>query len=179
MPALLAQYQEKTEFVRNFKPPSMSAKTLGTWSSRFSWPDRAAELDANWDEISTEERRREMTFGLALDYERVRKLKRLARFLEAQIYELSVPNDEDLQVYHNVWLPDVKQVGSGDDAERVDIERFNSALFTQYRETLNDLAKEEGGRVQKTKSEHTGPDGDAIRFLVEHINARGHDGGSD
>jgi hypothetical protein len=44
---------------------------------------------------------------------------------------------------------DVKVVGTGDAAEVVDIERFNSALFTQYRETLNDLAKEAGGRVQK------------------------------
>lgn len=148
IPDLLAQYQERSNFVKNFKPPSTSKKTLATWSSRYDWPERAAEFDANWDRVRTEEREQELALGLALDYERVRKLKRLSDFLEAQIYERG-PDGE----YHNVWCPDVKVVGRGDDAETVDIVRFNGALFTQYRETLNDLAKEVGGRIAKSESE--------------------------
>ena len=106
-----------------------------------------------------------MGFGLALDYERVRKLKRLADFLEAQIYEQSEPDPlTGKRAYHNVWVPDVKILGKGDLAEVVDIERFNSALFTQFRETLNDLAKEVGQRVQK--QEHSGSDGGALTVRV-------------
>lgn len=177
IPALLAQYQDRSSFVRGFKPPSTSKKTLETWSSRYSWPERAREYDAQWDAMQTEERERELAIGLALDFERVRKLKRLADFLEAQIYELSEPDPlTGQQHYHNVWCPDVKVVGHGDAAEAVDIERFNSALFTQYRETLNDLAKEVGGRVQK--QEMTGKDGAPIKTIVQVVyeNAIDHDG---
>lgn len=85
-----------------------------------------------------------MQSGLALAHERVQKLKELGAFLEAQMYE----RGED-GVYYNVWLPDVKQIGSGENAERVDIERFNSAIIEQYRDTLDDLAKETGGRRQQ------------------------------
>jgi hypothetical protein len=58
-------------------------------------------------------------------------------------------------VYHNVWVPDVKQIGSGADAERVDIEHFNSAIISEYRATLDDIAKETGGRVQKQQTDLT------------------------
>jgi len=85
-----------------------------------------------------------MDYGLALDYERVRKLKRLADFLEGQVYERGEAGD-----YHNVWLPDVKSVGSGELAERVNIERFNGALISEYRAVLDDLAKETGGRAKR------------------------------
>ena len=164
LPVLLEKYSEPYQN----QPPTKSLATLKDWSRRFNWSARAAEFDANWEALKSEERAAELAFGLALDYERVRKLKRLADFLEAQIYELSAP-DEDTgkQVYHNVWCPDVKVVGVGESAERVDIERFNSALFTQYRETLNDLAKEVGGRVQK--QEHSGPDGGALQFVINGV----------
>lgn len=51
--------------------------------------------------------------------------------------------------FSNLWVADVKSIGSGEFAERVDIERFNSALVEQYRKVLEDIAKETGGRVQK------------------------------
>jgi len=44
--------------------------------------------------------------------------------------------------YHNIWLPDVKEVGG----QVVDIERFNAAIVDQYRGALDDIAKEVGGR---------------------------------
>jgi hypothetical protein len=146
-------------------PPTQSLGTLKKWSRRFGWVVRAVEFDATWEQRKTEERNAELNHGLSLDYERIRKLKRLSDFLEAQIYELSPPDPATgRQSYYNVWVPDVKVVGTGDNAEVVDIERFNAALFTQYRETLNDLAKEVGGRVQK--QEVSGPDGGALQVRV-------------
>jgi hypothetical protein len=125
--------------------PTTSFGTLRKWSSQFNWPERATEFEAKWEAIKTAEREAEIGYGLALDYERVRKLKRLADFLETQIYE----QGED-GTYHNVWVPDVKGIGKGEDFERIDIERFNPALFSEYRAVLEDLAKEVGGRVNKT-----------------------------
>jgi hypothetical protein len=136
-------------------PPTDSIDTLKGWSSKFAWSKRATAYDADYEALKNAERQAVMNYGTALDYERVRRLKRLADFLERQIYEQGTQG-----AYHNVWLPDVKQVGSGEFAERVDIERFNSALLSEYRATLDDLAKEVGDRKQKL--EHTGKDGGAI-----------------
>lgn len=140
-------------------PPTTSEGTLKQWSSKFKWAERAVAFDADWDRIRTAEREAELAYGLALDYQRVKKLKRLADFLEDQIYavvEITEPgSDTSKRVHPNVWVHDVKQIGGGEDAEKVDIERFNSALFTQYRETLNDLAKETGGRIQKSQTDAT------------------------
>jgi hypothetical protein len=162
IPALLAYYQDRTEIIKNFQPPSTSAKTLGSWSSRYDWPERAAIFDVAWDQTKTEERAAELNFGLALDYERIRKLKRLADFLEAQIYTRS--NDG---TFPNVWCPDVKVVGKGDAAEVIDIERFNSSIFLQYRGVLDDLAKEVGGRV--AKSEISGANGGPLETVVRVV----------
>jgi hypothetical protein len=144
LPKLLEQYRQSSAFVSSFNPPSSSYKTLNTWSSRYDWPGRARQYDASWEARKNAEREAVLGYGLALDYERLRNLYRLAAFLEAQIYERGAEG-----VYHNVWLPDVKQIGSGDDAERVDIERFNSPLIEQYRKVLDDIAHEVGGRIQK------------------------------
>ena len=64
----------------------------------------------------------------------------------------------------NLWVPDVKVVGTGDAAEVVDIERFNGALLREFRETLNDIAKEVGGRIAKT--ELSGAAGGALLVKV-------------
>ncbi len=90
-----------------------------------------------------ERRQQVMESGLALDFERVDQLKRVGHFLIDQIYE----QGED-GTYHNIWLPDVKQIGSGNSAERVDIERFNAAIIGELRGVLDDLAKETGGRIK-------------------------------
>lgn len=123
------------------KPPTKHIATLKDWSTKFNWVERAAAFDATWEQRKSEERQAVLDYGLALDYERVTKLKRLADFLEMQLYETN--NDG---VYHNVWVPDVKVVGRGDDAEVVDIERFNGAILHEYRAVLDDIAKEVGGR---------------------------------
>jgi hypothetical protein len=141
-------------------PPTLFLGTLKKWSSRYGWAERAESYDAKLEQQKTERAQEIMQSGLALDHERVVHLKHLSSFLEDQIYEQGKDG-----VYHNVWLPDVKQIGSGETAERVDIERFNSALIDQYRGTLDDLAKETGGR--KTKTEHSGPDGGPIETKTD------------
>jgi len=164
----LAQKYGKT---RQNTAPTDSLNTLEMWSADFDWQRRAADYDAEIEREKNERRRKELDAGLALDFERVRKLKRLSRFLEAQIFEeietVAAEGEElpegspystvmrsSAHRYGNVWLPDVKQIGGGDAATRVDIVRFNSAIIEQYRGTLDDLAKETGGRKQK--QEHSG-----------------------
>ncbi len=148
---LLGQYCQQSAN----NPPTIRFRTLAAWSSKYNWQERASAYDAAWDERKTEERNRVMGKGLALDYERVKRLMRLADFIEGQLYQQSEKGD-----YHNVWLPDVKQIGSGPEAERVDIERFNAAIISEYRSALDDLAKETGGRIKK--QEIAGKDGGDI-----------------
>lgn len=81
-----------------------------------------------------------MASGLALVHERVATLRRLGGLLEAELY------DEESGELRNLWLPDAKQIGSGESAERVDLLRFNEALIRQLREVLDDIAREVGGR---------------------------------
>lgn len=144
LPELLRRYAKTPQY----PPPTRALDTLKDWSARFGWETRGVAYDAAQDAQRTTERQRVFQHGLALDYARVRKLQKLAAFLEAQLYEQG-HNVNGEQVFHNVWLPDVKSIGSGPSAERVDLERFNGDLIRQYRETLEDLAKETGGRVQK------------------------------
>lgn len=156
---LVDNYLQQTTFKRSFKPPTTKYGTIRDWSGKFNWSDRASEYDSTWEERKNEEREQVFDHELALDFERVRELKRLASFLEAQIYETGEEGD-----FHNVWLPDVKQIGSGELAYRVDIERFNSALISEYRAVLDDIAKEVGGRAKKT--EVTGKDGGKMQHEV-------------
>ncbi len=86
--------------------------------------------------------------GLALKAERVIKLKQLAALLERDIFG------------GFLWTDDIKVVGSGDNAEAIDFEKFNSAEVKEYRGTLDDIAKEMGHRV--SKQEITGADAGPI-----------------
>jgi hypothetical protein len=147
LPALLEHYTE----AYYAKPPTTSYATLKIWSMNYSWTERATQFDATWEARKNAERDAVLNYGLAHDYERVRKLYRLAAFLEAQIYELSAPDEVDgMRTYLNVWVRDVKGIGSGEFAKQIELERFNAPLFEQYRKVLEDIAKETGGRVTKT-----------------------------
>lgn len=154
IPKLLNSYKQKETVINNFAAPSTSYETLRIWSSKFKWPERAASFDASYEDRVNRERAAEIDYGLALDYERIRELKQLADLLKDQLLARDVKGN-----FIGLWVPDVKVVGHGDTAETVEIERFNSALVTQYRETLNDLAKETGGRVQKKEIGGPGKDG--------------------
>lgn len=151
---LVALVQKYTK-IHQDTPSTKSLDTLKSWSTKYNWIERAEAHDAAIEDLKDARRKQAMESGLALDYERVGELKRLAGFLVEQMYEQGADG-----AYHNIWVPDVKQIGSGEHAERVDIERFNGELIAQLRGTLDDLAKETGGRKQKT--EVTGKDGGPI-----------------
>lgn len=174
---LAQQYRQTSQNLTN-KPPTKSLATLRDWHLKFNWPARAEAYDTilEAEKNEAEQRRRQeiMNSGFALTYERVAALNQVANFLLDQIAEevvvtppaqefadwqplagVSAPtaqNEAPTKTRPNVWLKDVKQIGRGDDAERVDIVRFNSALFEQFRGLLDDLAKETGGRVTKTEN---------------------------
>lgn len=160
-PDLLQHYTD----TRGSAQPTLSYDTLRRWSSDFNWASRAVEFDATWEARKNDEATAILAYGLAHPHERVRKLYRLAAMLEAQIYERGLSG-----ILHNIWLPDVKSIGSGEFAERVDIERFNSPLLEQYRKVLEDIAKETGGRVQK--QEITGANGSPFTFEIKTIEYR-------
>lgn len=106
-----------------------------SWAQRAqAWDDHlAAKLFQALEERKTEI----LNSGYALYFERIADLKELAELLRDELYT------EDKR-----WLPDVRQIGSGEDAERVDIVRFNHALIEQYRRTLDDIAAEMGERIR-------------------------------
>jgi hypothetical protein len=59
----------------------------------------------------------------------------------------------------------VKQIGGGQYAERVDIERFNAPLISEYRGILDDIARETGGRRSQSAVELTGPGGGPVQTV--------------
>lgn len=113
-------------------------------SKRWNWSERAQQFDeaertkryaayqARADEI--------LTSGLALQFARIEELKQLAELLRDEV------RDENKR-----WLPDAKQIGAGEFAERVDIVRFNAPLVQQLRETIADIAIEKGERTHGVK----------------------------
>lgn len=157
LPLLLEQYC--TEMSQNV-PPTTVLRTLKHWSSRYDWAARAEAYDAELEAQKTARAQEIMATGLALEHERVEELKDLYALLKAQLYE----QGED-GVLHNLWLPDVKQIGAGEYAERVDIERYNSPLVNDMRGVLDDLAKETGGRKQRLSHEGTG-ENNAIELTI-------------
>lgn len=161
--------------------PTRHINTLQRWSADYLWKSRAALYDQRLEDAKNARAKEIMESGLALDFERVVELKDLAVFLKQMIYTVSqavMPapkeGEEASQAgtvsseYPYVWLKDVKQIGQGEKAQRVDIVRFNSALLEQFRGVLDDLAKETGGRV--SKHEVGGPNGGPIAISDEHHN---------
>jgi hypothetical protein len=124
------------------KSQKESGSPPGSWRNAaklWKWHARAEAWDMHISQeasrLAEAERLEVLREGFALDHIRVRSLKKLALALEGQIQE---PD--------KLWLPDVKSIGSGENAERVDLVRFNSPLIEQFRGTLADIADEVGGR---------------------------------
>jgi hypothetical protein len=162
--------------------------TLKAWSAKYDWVARAELYDAEIERIKNERRREIMESGLALDHERVERLKGLANFLLDEIEKTAPPvrvideeGNEGLVdgERYRVWLPDVKQIGSGETAERVDIERYNSAIFSDLRGILDDLAKETGGRVAKQDITSGGEKLESSVIIILPDNQRGDRDASD
>lgn len=164
------------------KPPSKHLRTLAEWSRQYGWQARAARYDAEiehrrkvQDEVlerERQERRRQiMESGLAVDFERVERLKRLEALLVQELGEVDEQGNLVAFKPDSVWAPDVKQIGSGEFAEKVDIVRFNRAIFETIRGLLDDLAKETGGRKQMHEIEtpDLAPLPDALRELANKV----------
>ena len=88
--------------------------------------------------IQSIDEKKALTQGFSLQEHRVYRLSILAALLEKDLFG------------GFIWTDQVKGVGSGDIAEIVDFEEFNAAEIIQYRGILDDIAKEVGGRIQKT-----------------------------
>lgn len=134
---LLNQYQTNT------RAPTKNITTLKTWSRRYGWQARLQEIaDREVREAEAREaahRREILETGYALPHERVALLKRLID-----------PIVEDL-TGEKRWLKDAKWIGSGEDGEKIELERFNSAGYEALRGLLDDIAKEKGERVKAVK----------------------------
>jgi hypothetical protein len=143
---LLAKYTK----THRSTPPTASLDTLKAWSADCAWAERAIQFDAQLEEAKNAERQRVMSSGFAQDYARVRELDKLITFLARQVYAKDGGGPNGESPFFNVWLRDAKQIGGGENSERVDIVRFDGALLDQLRGALDDIAKETGGRKQVT-----------------------------
>lgn len=117
----------------------------GKWremAQKYQWVDRAASWDAfvtaDIEQKVAAEKQHTLLTGYAMMYRRVAQLNDQAEQLIAMLGD---PN--------KVWVPDVKAIGNGPNAERVDLVQFNAALFHEIRATFDDIAAELGERVKK------------------------------
>jgi hypothetical protein len=108
-------------------------RLLQRWSSQYDWVERAEAYDQYLEAQRRKEYEREMTTGLAHAGARVRELKEMYWRLKAEAEE-------------NLWLEDVKITPQGD---VIPVQRYNSALVRNIQQTLDDIAKEVGGRKQQ------------------------------
>jgi hypothetical protein len=119
-------------------------------AKRFKWEERASAWDAaqiaEIEKSVTTEKAKVLLTGYAVMYRRVAQLNEQAEQL------IAMTKDPD-----KVWTPDVKSIGSGPLAERVDLVQFNAALFHEVRATFDDIAKELGERVKKAETKITLP----------------------
>ena len=129
-------------------------RTLKVWSATHGWQERIGQrelevAEAQFDAI----KKGAIEAGYAHYPKRVQDLVALAELLLEEIYE------KDKR-----WVPDVKQIGAGPYAERINIVRFNSPLIEQFRRTLDDIAAEMGERAKGVVV--TGRDGGPI--VIDH-----------
>jgi hypothetical protein len=117
----------------------------GRWyeeAKKWRWDERVAAwdvyLDGQIEQQIAVERKRVLRSRYALAHKRIEELDRLAQKL------IDYAKDEK-----NIWLLDVKAIGTGPDVERVDLVQFNDALFREIRAHFADIAAELGERVKK------------------------------
>jgi hypothetical protein len=141
--SVAAVFQE--EYSKKLDNTRKSMEPDGTWykiAEKWQWEARAAQ----WDAFQAEEaekiiaREREIVFrsGFALVHKRVQSLDRILNKL------IDMTEDQD-----KVWIPDVKAIGNGPGAERVDLVNFNAPLFALIDKYKASIAAEMGERVKK------------------------------
>jgi hypothetical protein len=152
--------------------PTTTLRQLEKWSAAFDWQGRLRAL-ADQAAAAAADRQRAyiasiMESGFGLPHERVVALKTLA---SALLDELT--GDE-----HRRWVSEPKQLGHGEDATIIRVERFNRAEVESLRGLLDDIAKETGGRIAKQQTEITGAGGGplTIREVIVHMPTPDGDG---
>lgn len=145
--SLIAVYRAEAKSEKSAAERARARNVPGAWFAavkRWNWHVRAEAFDdaerKRRDELYAARADEILCSGFAQRFARIAELNRLAELLQTELYT------EDKR-----WLPDVKQIGGGDFAERVDIVRFNAAVVEQYRQTLEDIAIEMGERVRGVK----------------------------
>lgn len=84
---------------------------------------------------------------LARPEERVAELNRVGELLLEQLFEWGVTDEGEL-TRHNLWLWELKQIGSGPLADKGWTRRFNSGILGRLLDVFKALAEETGGRVK-------------------------------
>jgi len=167
--SLVFQQEEKARIAKTeqnrAKQSKIREKPPGVWyeiAKDWRWEERAAawdkHIDRQLDQEIAAERKRVLRTELALQHKRIELLNRKA----LQLAEIT--DDES-----GIWIPDVKSVGFGPDAKRVDLVQFNDAAFRELREYLTDIADEMGERVKLTKQEVTGRDGAPLPMSTANV----------
>jgi len=123
------------KIVEAAKEAGITERTAYNWLKDPEIQSERAAREKALAEAEQAEITRILTSGYALMHKRVEALNALSQKLEAYLA------DEN-----KVWLPDVKAIGTGEFAERVDLVTFNADLVKEYRATFDDLAKELGQR---------------------------------
>lgn len=131
--------------------PEISYGSVMKWSVQFEWAERVSIYDAEIERAKDERRFAVIDSGLALDHERVEKLKDLAEMLGNMVFYMDAITRNPFEKYPHVWLKDVKVVGKGESQYTESVYRFNTPLIEQYRSVLGDLASETGGRSRSTE----------------------------
>jgi len=129
LPKLHKIYTERAED----SPPTKTLRTLLDWSSTYGWQTRAAEYDQRIEERKTAEAEEIMATGWAAPYNRVVALSEL-------IDEIK----DDLK--NGLYQDDIKLSANG---KEVKVKVFKAQHIAALQRSLDDIAKETGGRKQK------------------------------
>ena len=126
-----------------------SIAVIASWSTKYEWVKRATAFDDFRFKKQAETKQAEIDkiiaeCGYASMHERVKALAEVANILK-----------EDIDAKKKLYLSG--KLG----------ETFNKDLIDQFRGTLDDIAKEFGGRV--VKKELTGKDGGVLKYSIEVV----------
>lgn len=158
------QTDEINKRARKFKP----AYEVSRQQVDFYRDSRGVKLDEIKESSESEALRR----GFALVENRVEALNELAELLK-----------EELKTDRR-WLPRVKQIGTGKHAKVVHYEEFNRVELNSFRDVLDDIAKEMGGRTygisasEEDEDDPAGgsaPEPQALCIKVEYVGAAAGD----
>lgn len=111
-------------------------------AKQWNWGSRARDYDeyqrAEEDRIIAEEKEKVLRSGYALMHKRIKELDRLSRKL------IQMEKDES-----KVWIPEIRTIGSGDNAQHIEKLVFNAPLYQTIDKLFDSIAKETGERVKK------------------------------